>query len=181
MLTLPSCVFINGHFPLATELANALSDRWQGAQAHSFDAPLRDGALGTFFQGDPSIDIQTLLHTPCIPDSATTYEVFLKNYLAVLKMSFGETILATLALRRLEENTRYFSTFVFDDATDKMNIRPIADHFGRANCLIVNLTPTIALKSKTIPNLLLEETNVLSLVTSLETYLEGNQNVKGCE
>lgn len=159
-LRLPAATFLcGGPQAFRTELANILADITHGAQAHSFAAPIRDGALGTFFSGDPSIDIAELSAQPILPEpNCPTFGAFVSAYSQFLAAFFSDpAIIGRLTSRRVEENLHYFHSFIFDDADQKENIRLIADMFGRDQCLILNCG-TPHLSSQTIPVLTLPAT-----------------------
>ena len=100
---LPAITFINGPQPLATEVANMLSDIIPQCMAHSFEEPLRNAANGLFFYGDPSIDIGTMLDKdvplPSIDGRQATYEDFLAGLHTLLIKQHGADVLGALATR----------------------------------------------------------------------------------
>lgn len=138
----PSVVFLCGpDAALATESAFALTEAWPATQAHSFKTPLFEGMRGTFFEGDPSIQLNTILEKRIRENNARTYKDFLSQYEHFLRGFFGtgEQVLASLLIERIGENLDWFSTFVIDDATSPRDMRMVADVFGAETCLIVNL------------------------------------------
>jgi hypothetical protein len=151
-IDLPAVTFLAGGNPrLRTEVANLLADLVRGAQAHSFASPIRDGVLGTFFMGDPAIDIAAIEHMPIFPDDGSpTFRDFIIAFSQFLPAFFADpSIIGRIAARRAEENMEYFSALIFDDADNVANVKRIADLFGRENALIVNFGEP-ALRSKSI-------------------------------
>lgn len=158
---LPAVTFLcGGSQHLRTEVANLLADLTFGGQAHSFSSPLRDGILGTFFMGDPTIDIDALADHPIFPSPLSpTFSQFTKAYAQFLSAFFSDpSIIGRIAVNRINDNRDHFYHFIFDDADTKENIRLIADLFGRENAMIVNFGE---------PSLTSTSIKVLSLPSSL--------------
>lgn len=173
-VALPSVTFFwGGPQLLRTEVANILSDVCD-AQAHSFASPIRDGVLGTFFMGDPTIDVSKLTALPILPNSSLTFGDFISAYSQFLPSLFGDpAIIGRLARRRVEENLDYFHHFIFDDADTKENVRIVADVFGRSNALIVNFGPHTGVASKSMRIIHLPDglNEPLSIIHHLATQL----------
>jgi hypothetical protein len=156
-IDLPAVTFLAGGNPrLRTEVANLLADLVRGAQAHSFASPIRDGVLGTFFMGDPAIDIAAIEHMPIFPDEGSpTFRDFIVAFSQFLPAFFSDpSIIGRIAARRAEENMEYFAHLIFDDADNVANVKRIADLFGRENALIVNFgEPKLTSKSIRVINI----------------------------
>lgn len=150
--SVPNAIFLaGGPQPMRTEVAHRLADLIPGGQAHSFAAPIRDGVVGTFFMGDPSIDIAALANHPILPSlDSPTFGGFVTAFSQFMAAFFSDpAIIGKIAARRIEENMTYFHHFIFDDADTKENIRIIADLIGRDKSMIVNFAPN-GLMSRTI-------------------------------
>jgi len=172
---IPHITFLCGGPPLLrTEVANILSDIVPSAQAHSFAAPIRDGVLGTFFMGDPSIDVSKLTHLPILPqNNSPTFGDFISAFSQFMASFFANpSIIGLLAARRIEENRDYFDRFIFDDADTKENMRLIADIFGREHALIINfVSPSFTSQSMRVIDLPSDLNSPLPIIEYLASSL----------
>ena len=141
---LPLITFITGPDELARHnFANALANLDISTQVHSFASPLRDGALGTFFMGDPFIDIGAKQEEK-IAGSARTFGEFLSAYHTFLQNFFPNTpILGALLGNAIADNLDFFAYFIIEDATPdfKADARYLVDRFSAPECLLVQLSP----------------------------------------
>lgn len=148
-LTYPAAVLLQGG-PARDrlDLAYHIADHWPRCQAHSFLSPVREGMVGTFFQGDPSVDLNSLLDQPINEQTQLTFGKFQSLYEAFLRSNLGQDYLGFMASKRLEENLDWFATFVFDDADSVRNIRHIVDMFEPMTCIVVNMPGSVPLHSE---------------------------------
>lgn len=170
---LPHITFLIGSDnPTRYRFAGHIADLHRG-KAMSYMTPIEDGLCGTFFEGDPGINIYTMHDIEVIPNHIT-YGALGRQYVDFLEWHVAKDILAQLLIKRIEEAESYYDRFIVCDARDKDDVRPVADYFGREHCLIVNIEtgtvpPANYLTSKTIKCITIPSASPESMLESLLT------------
>ncbi len=122
-----------------TTLANLLCEQ-SAYRAHcSFDEPIREATLQTFFpdQMHMGIDLreEAVLKQPLPFTSLTIGEWMVA--LRKLIDSISPTLAGDIAKKRLGYIRGSYETFIFDDCTTPDEVKPFALAYGQNNCLLL--------------------------------------------